>query len=184
LIEVPTHAPAFAFLDPEGAELEWATVRAIAKHKSEARNKVEQLILLPTDMGFVRLLSLKRPLAPDFGRRVTEMFGTEAWHEIYERRRADKISAGEAREMYLRLYARGLRGVGYRHVQERQITREPSQPGGRGGPMYFLVHATDHDAGETIMGHCFDKKHLRPGEELGPGQLLHTPVVPRTRRDL
>lgn len=156
----------------------------IAEHKARSRNKVEQLILFPTDMGFVRLLSLRKPLDPDFATRVTAMFGTDAWQEIYLRRRRDEISAAEAREEYLRLYAQGLRRLGYRHVQERQITKEPTTPGGRGAPMYFLVHATDNEAGETIMGHCFDKKHLRPGEELGQQQLLHTPVAPRKRRDL
>jgi three-Cys-motif partner protein len=184
LDEVPGQAPAFAFLDPEGSELEWVTVRSIAEHKAQARNKIEQLILFPTDMGFVRLLSLRRPLDPDFAERVSAMFGSDAWREIYDRRRADRISAADAREMYLRLYARGLRALGYRHVQERQITKEASKPDGRGSPMYFLLHATDNDAGETIMSHCFDKKHLRPGEELGQAQLLHTPVVPRKRRDL
>lgn len=184
LARVPVVAPAFAFLDPEGSELEWGTVSAIAERKAQARNKIEQLILFPTDMGFVRLLSLRKPLDSGYARRVTAMFGTDDWHEIYDRRRADKISAAEAREHYLRLYARGLRQLGYRHVQERQITKEPTQAGGRGGPMYFLLHATDNDAGETIMSHCFDKKHLRPDEELGQAQLLHTPVTPRKRRNL
>jgi three-Cys-motif partner protein len=181
---VPVHAPAFAFLDPEGAELEWATVQAVAEHKATTRNKVEQLILFPTDMGFVRLLSLKKPLDRGYADRVTAMFGTDDWEAIYARRRADEIGAGKAREEYLRLYARGLRGLGYRHVQERQITKEPAKAGGRGSPMYFLLHATDSDAGESIMGHCFDKKHVRPREELGQAQLLHTPVMPRKRRDL
>lgn len=184
LAVVPPRAPAFAFLDPEGAELEWSTVQAIAAHKQGQRYKVEQLILFPTDMGFVRLLSLKKPLEPGYAERVTAMFGNDDWRDIYDRRRADSITAEQAREEYLQLYARGLRQLGYRHVQERQITKEPTRSGGRGGPMYFLLHATDNDAGETIMGHCFDKKHLRPGEELGQGQLLHTPVQRRKRRDL
>lgn len=48
--------------------------------------------------------------------------------------------------------------------------------------MYFLIHASDHDAGERIMGHCFDKKHIRPGEQLGQEGLFHVPVAPRLRR--
>ena len=185
LERVPRRAPAFAFLDPEGAELEWTTVRAIADHKGQQRYKVEQLILFPTDMGFVRLLSLREPLKQGFAERVTAMFGRDDWRSIFEQRRADRITPDQAREEYLRLYAHGLKEqLGYRHVQERQIRKEPANAGGRGAPMYFLVHATDNDAGETIMGHCFDKKHLRPGEELGQGQLLHTPVTPRQRRVL
>lgn len=45
LREVPVKAPAFAFLDPEGSELDWRTVQAIADHKRGHSNKVEQLIL-------------------------------------------------------------------------------------------------------------------------------------------
>jgi three-Cys-motif partner protein len=182
---VPRRAPAFAFLDPEGAELEWQTVRRVAEHKDPASTKIEQLILFPTDMGFVRLLSLDKPLDPGYAERVTAMFGNDDWRDIYERRRADQITAEQAREEYLRLYVRGLRDdLGYAYVQERQITKEPTRPGGRGAPMYFLVHATDKDAGERIMDHCFNKKHLRPDEERGQAAMFHTPVAPRRRRDL
>jgi three-Cys-motif partner protein len=44
---VPRDAPAFAFLDPEGSELAWTTVNAIAGHKPKSQRRVEQLILLP-----------------------------------------------------------------------------------------------------------------------------------------
>lgn len=55
LERIPRRAPAFAFLDPEGSELHWSTVEAIADHKcGHAKTKIEQLILFPVDMGFVR----------------------------------------------------------------------------------------------------------------------------------
>jgi hypothetical protein len=83
----------------------------------------------------------------------------------------------------VQLYAQGSRDLGYEHVQERQITK--AGRGGRGGgPMYFLMHASDHDAGERIMAHCFDKKHVRPEEQAGQEGLFHVPVVPRRRRVL
>ena len=182
LDRVPRLAPAFAFLDPEGSELEWETVRAISAYKRP--NRVEQLILLPTDTGFVRLLSLRQPLDPAYAARVTAMFGDDSWSATYERRRAAQISADQAREEYLALYAANLRRLGYQYVQERQITKEPASPGGRGAPMYFLLHATDIAAGNRIMGHCFDKKHLRPEEELGQLSLVTTPVAPRRRREV
>jgi three-Cys-motif partner protein len=44
LAPVPVRAPAFAFLDPEGSELEWPTVKTIAAHKhGHSPNKIEQL---------------------------------------------------------------------------------------------------------------------------------------------
>lgn len=181
LVLAARDTPAFAFLDPEGSELSWTTVQAIAQHKPKPHRKIEQLILLPTDMGFVRTLPLAKDLTEAAAAKITAMYGHDRWRDIYERRRAGKINAETARTEYVRLYAQGLRDLGYRHVQERQITKDGA--GGRAGsPMYFLMHASDHDAGERIMAHCFDKKHIRPGEQLGQGGLFHVPVAPRRRR--
>ncbi len=167
LTEVPTAAPAFAFLDPEGSELDWQTVEAVAAHKAHRRHKVEQLILFPTDMGFVRL-------APDHPELVTRIFGHEQWVEIFERRRAGQITADQARGEYVRLYAAGLRELGYGTVLDRQITNSS------GAPMYFMIFGTDHEAGERIMDHCFDRVRIRVQEELGQGTLF--PSAPRRKR--
>jgi three-Cys-motif partner protein len=166
---VPKQAPAFAFLDPEGSELDWRTVAAIAAHKQDRPNKVEQLILFPTDMGFVRL-------APDYPDKVTRIFGHDQWLSIFEARRAGKISADEARGQYVRMYADGLRGLGYGTVLDRQIATQSGQP------MYFLIYATDHDAGQRIMDHCFDAVKLRVVEELGQATLFPAASTPRRRR--
>jgi three-Cys-motif partner protein len=159
---VPGGAPAFAFVDPEGSELAWATVNAIAGHKPKPQRKVEQLILLPTDIGFVRTLPLEKHLSNTATAKITAIYGHDRWRATYERSRAGEINPEAARAEYVQLYAGGLRELGYEHVQERQITKD-----GAGGPMYFLIHASDHDAGERIMTHCFEKKHIRPGEQLG-----------------
>lgn len=167
---VPNRAPAFAFLDPEGSELEWETVEAIADHKrNHSPNKIEQLILFPTDMGFVRL-------APDHPELVTRIYGHDRWREIFERRIAGKITADEARGEYVRLYAEGLRGLGYATVLDRQITKANR------APMYFLIFATDHDAGERIMDSVFDQVRLRVNEELGQIALFKIQNSPRERR--
>jgi three-Cys-motif partner protein len=153
LDRVPRQAPAFAFLDPEGSELAWETIVAVFDHKRGERWKVEQLILFPTDMGFVRL-------APDHPDKVTNIFGHERWLEIFDARRSDQITADEARGAYVRLYADGLRQLGYETVLDRQITKANGQP------MYFLIFATDHDAGERIMDHCFDRVEVKLQETL------------------
>lgn len=167
---VPARAPAFAFLDPEGSELEWETVKAIADHKrGHSPNKIEQLILFPTDLGFVRL-------APDRPELVTRIYGHDRWREIFERRVADEISADEARGEYVRLYGEGLRELGYKTVLDRQITKA------NGAPMYFLVFATDNDTGERIMDSVFDQVRLRINEELGQARLFDIQNSPRERR--
>jgi three-Cys-motif partner protein len=166
---VPRRAPAFAFLDPEGSELEWQTVEAIAEHKrGHSPYKVEQLILFPTDMGFVRL-------APDHPELVTRIYGHDRWKEIYERRSTNRITAQQARGEYVRLYAEGFRKLDYRTVLDRQITKA------NGSPMYFLVFATDNDAGEKIMDWVFDRVRMRVNEELGQTTLFNMESGPRER---
>jgi three-Cys-motif partner protein len=167
---IPVKAPTFAFLDPEGSELDWQTVHAIADHKrGHSRTKIEQLILFPTDTGFMRL-------APERPEYVTRIFGNEDWMEIYERRVANKLSPDQARGLYVQLYGRGLRRLGYDVVLDRQITKDNGQP------MYFLIFATDHSAGERIMDHCFNQVRVRVAEELGQGQLFTLPEAPRRKR--
>jgi three-Cys-motif partner protein len=170
LARVPRRAPAFAFLDPEGSELDWATVEAIADHKrGHSPYKVEQLILFPTDMGFVRL-------APAHPEMVTRIFGHEEWKEIYARRSRGAIDADHARGEYVRMYADGLRRLGYRTVLDRQITK-PS-----GHPMYFLIFATDNDAGRSIMDSVFDQVKIRKQDELAQGSLFEMKTIPRRTR--
>lgn len=170
LAPVPTRAPAFAFLDPEGSELDWRTVEAVANHKrGHSHTKIEQLILFPTDTGFMRLT----PEHPDL---VTRIFGHEGWRSIFERRQSGELSADEARSAYVRLYANGLRQLGYATALDRQITKSNGQP------MYFLIFATDHGAGERIMDHCFNQVRIRVQEELGQGQLFPTKEATRRKR--
>lgn len=84
------------------------------------------------------------------------------------------MTADQARGEYVRLYASGLRKLGYRTVLDRQITK------GDLSPMYFLIFATDHEAGERIMNHCFDRVRIRVQEELGQTTLF--PSAPRRKR--
>jgi three-Cys-motif partner protein len=167
---VPRRAPAFAFLDPEGSELEWPTVEAIAEHKrGHSANKIEQLILLPTDMGFVRL-------APDHPELVTRIYGHDGWKDIYARRESGQINAEDARSEYVRMYAEGFKRLGYATVLDRQIKKSNGQP------MYFLIFATDNEAGEKIMDWVFDRVRLRVQEERGQTTLFDMESGPRKRR--
>lgn len=167
---IPRRAPAFAFLDPEGSELEWPTVEAIAEHKrGHSPNKIEQLILFPTDMGFVRL-------APDHPELVTRIYGHDGWKDIYARRESGQIGAEDARGEYVRMYAEGFKRLGYATVLDRQIKKANGQP------MYFLIFATDNDAGERIMDWVFDRVRLRVEEELGQTTLFDMESGPRKRR--
>lgn len=53
---LPRRFPAFAFLDPRGAELRWQTVEKLARHKSAGQTKIELFILFAYNQGLVRLM--------------------------------------------------------------------------------------------------------------------------------
>lgn len=143
--------PCFCLLDPEGAELAWDTVSAIAGFR-RGKNKVEQLILLPTHTGFIRMLVVDGTVPDWAAEKLTRMYGNERWKEIHRRRVDGVITTDAATTEYVRLYADGLRNLGYSWVLDREIRDR-----GFEGPLrYFLLFATDHDAGYHIMDHIFD----------------------------
>lgn len=170
LESIPRQAPSFAFLDPEGSELDWRTVEAVADHKrGYSRTKIEQLILF-SDAGVSRL-------AGEFPEYVTRVFGHEAWTEIRDRRERQELTAEEARTAYVQMYAEGLkRDLGYENVIERQIQTP------RGLPMCFLIFASDHHAGHDIMDNRFDRVRLDDQVARGQGTIFQLPAAPRRRR--
>jgi three-Cys-motif partner protein len=169
LAEIPTWAPTFAFLDPEGSELDWETVSAIARHKEGQKYKAEQLILF-SDTGVSRL-------ADEYPAYVTRVFGHERWESIRDERKTGLLTADQSRTAYIQMYADGLKTeLGYLYVDERQIEKPDRRP------MYFLVFASDHPAGRNIMDNRFDKVRLNQQEELGQGALFDQPSAPRRRR--
>jgi len=159
-------APTFAFLDPDGMELEWRTLKALADHKRGYRSstspkpefKVEMWMLFPS-AGIMRTLSYRsdRVSRKDFD-RATRLFGSEEWRPIYERRRDGELTAADAREEYVNLMRwrleRALR-FGKAHAFEVQYSR---------GPLYHMIFATDHPAGTEIMTSIYNKAAERRRE--------------------
>lgn len=97
-------APTFAFLDPDGMELAWSTLRALAGHKKGYRTgadkpeyKVELWMLFPSG-GLVRTLALEEEkLTASDERRATRLFGDESWRPIYGRRLEGRLAGADAR---------------------------------------------------------------------------------------
>lgn len=157
-------APTFAFLDPDGMELAWSTIQALADHKRGYRApaspkpeyKTELWMLFPTS-GVVRTLALEREkLSTADQERATKLFGTEQWRSIYELRVSDEINAAEARDEYVNLMRWRLeRVLAYRstHAFEAKNTH--------GLPLYHMIFATDHDAGTRIMESIYAKAARR-----------------------
>lgn len=167
--------PALCVLDPEGFELNYSTIVEIAEVKR--RYKVEQLILFPTHMGFLRVLSKAGWLHEKTINDLTRMFGNDLWLEIYDRRIAGHITTDQATTEYVKLYAQGLRDCGYRHVLDRAITDR----GHAGRIRYFLLFATDHPTGDKIMDSVFNRA-ITSRDETGQQTLFD--IKPERRRRL
>jgi hypothetical protein len=106
----------------------------------------------------------------DYGRDV----GAPPW--CFRRPDPGQITAEQARSEYVRLYANGFTNPGYRTVLDRQITKA------NGTPMYFLIFATDNNAGERIVDWVFDRVRIRVNEQLGQTTLFDMESGPRERR--
>lgn len=145
-------APTFAFLDPDGMELHWDTIVALADHKRDQKFKVELWVLLNTP-GLMRVLRKD----PDELRQheeaiATRLFGNERWAAIQALRFDDDITPTEAREEFLNLFRWQLeRDLGYRSTHALEIKNL------RGQPLYHMVFATDNEAGDRIMSDLYNR---------------------------
>jgi three-Cys-motif partner protein len=152
-LNVDRHHPVLCVLDPEGADLEWSTIMGIADFKRGLPHKAEQLILLPTDAGFMRELPISSGAEPTWsGRDLDRIFGNTRWRRIYDARRAGNLTPDQARGAYVQLLADGIVDLGYGTVLVRPILRH----GRTGAVLYFMIFATDSEDGRTTMDRCFE----------------------------
>ncbi|WFE46369.1 three-Cys-motif partner protein TcmP [Verrucosispora sp. WMMD1129] len=143
-------APTFVLLDQQAAEIEWATLEALAKFKHRSRSKAELWLLFAPSMLPRGLASVDPEDAERFAKRVTAMFGTEVWRDAYEARQQGRLSAAELRDELLNLIRWRLENIlGYKATHSFQMKNT------RGADIYEMVFATDHDAGEKIMSHIY-----------------------------
>lgn len=155
--------PTFAFVDPNATEARWSLLKALAEFKGAKRYKAELFYLFSPQM-FQRLLRTKAELVRDEDRQtISDVFGTDEWQVIYDAKLSGKISAAEATSEYLNLMRWRLQTVlGYRWTHPIEMKNEA------GSPIYYMIFATDHDAGDRIMRHLFATaaaEHPRMREE-------------------
>jgi three-Cys-motif partner protein len=155
---VPSGAPCFCLLDPQGIELAWSTIQRISQIPGRKR-KPELLILFPLRMALLRLMTTQRAIRPEMSDRLDISFGSHEWATVHKARLDGQISPGEAQVQYLDEYCSGLRNLGYRWVRWKAITA-PRAPGLPRQEMYHLIFATDHDAGDKIMEDVFRRPYV------------------------
>jgi hypothetical protein len=120
-------------------------------HKQSGLSKVELWLLFPTPQ-FVRLLpqSSDREPRPQDVDRISRMFGTDRWLQIYMSQRLGEISAAEAREEYVNLMRWRLeRVLSYRWTHPLLVRNEANRP------IYTMIFATDNEAGTRIMSSLY-----------------------------
>jgi three-Cys-motif partner protein len=165
LATLPNKAPTFAFLDPDGLQVQWRTVRALADHKrawaeqpragGKPGTKVELWILFSTSaMGRLLGKHQAQSEARGFPERVARLYGgTGPWERVWQARREEEIASGEANLAYLRLYMDRLAELGYKHLLARPIHNTR-------GEFYVMVFATDDSTGSKLMDWAQEKKRV------------------------
>jgi three-Cys-motif partner protein len=145
-----TWYPTFAFLDPFGIELRWDTIRALADHKRERTYKVELFMLFATP-AIMRIAGLDPDKAvPDAGARLTGLFGCEGWRPIVDARRRRLIGGDQAREAFANVMRwRLVHDLGYQRTHVLEFKNS------RGAPLYHMLFASDHEAGDRIMANLY-----------------------------
>ncbi len=151
---LPRKAPTFAFLDPYASELDWQTVVKLARHKAHGFPKIELFILFAVDTAYLRLMpraSWKMRYQAVLDRVMPD---PEGWRRLYDRRAAGGYKPQEIRRAMLDEYVAGLRSLGYKWVPAPRLIFRSD-----GHPLYFLIFASDHKAGNDIMEWCL--KHVQ-----------------------
>lgn len=145
-------APTFAFLDQHAAEIRWSTLEALAAFKRPEKTKAELWFLFAPSMLPRGLASKDDGARQRFAHRVTDMYGTDEWEIAYRDRRAGTLSPERLRDELLNLMRWRIEKIlGYK------ATHSFGLRSATGTPLYEMIFATDHDAGERIMSHLYRK---------------------------
>jgi three-Cys-motif partner protein len=140
--------PCLCLLDPEGLEVDWATIEALSRFRV-GRFRTELFILFDDD-GVSRVMPTYT-VDPGASPRIRRFWRDDRWRGVLERRQSGTLTSYQARRAYLDIYIQDLRALGYKYLLTRQIRSR-----GREGPIqYHLVFATDNNTGQEIMEWCF-----------------------------
>ena len=130
----------FCLLDQRTFECHWATLEALAHHRTTGY-KIELLYFLP--VGW-----LGRALKNQQDRQVIRQ-----WWGRDDEERLRQMHHSELRELVEQRFREEL---GYRSVKGRPIFATPQ--GGR--TMYYLIHATDHPEAPLLMYRAYNHTTL------------------------
>lgn len=136
LAQIPDMAPTLFFLDPEGLELEFETVRQISR-----RTKSDLFILI-SGSGVTRNL-----YSPSAEKALTRFYGNEDWKEARRQYDEGEYAADRRRfEVFTDLYLSQLKDVGFNVVNRYLIARNS-----RNVALHALVFAIKSDKPQAAL---------------------------------
>lgn len=167
-------APAFAFIDPKGLDVEWSTLERLSRWRQDSKGrKVELWILLP-EPALARVLGLRGVRGETSAARLTRLYGRDDWVAIHQRRRSGEFSPEQTRLEFVNLLRwRLTNDLRYRTTHALTLGNVNNQP------VYTMVFATDTDAGDSIMRDVYN--HAKVHEI--PEMRSHALGVRATKRE-
>lgn len=155
---VPPRSPLTVFLDPQAFEVEWRTVEAVSRFRS---NRLTEMLILVNPTAVLRVLGAGGSTVDGAFRAFPPGSDLE---RIGEARRREEINPPRAKELIVDAFVDGLRELGYQDPISRAITRPGPNPFEVGGEVYHLVFATTVPAGNAIMESAFNRIYTNQAE--------------------
>ena len=154
---IPRSASSFALIDPPGyRKLRWSTIKKLGAHGSDWKgHKIDLLIILPLEMALLRNLT-----RPECQASITRLYGNRKWQEIKQKRLKGKIGPDEMRRQLVKLFKAGLRGLGYKYVEDFKPASPSSQP------FYHIILASDSKRGAKMISDAWGRERYLPCELL------------------
>lgn len=141
----------FCLLDQRTTECHWRTVKALASHRSEGY-KFELFYFLA--QGWMDR-SLKTRSTSAGVQEIRQWWGRDDWRSLQD------LSGWERAHTFADRFSSEL---GYEHARAYPIWGQDAE-GAPGRIMYFMIHATDHDAAPRLMRRAYENAVL-PGTGL------------------
>jgi len=149
-------APTFAFLDQQSTEVQWLTLQHLARHKRADKPKAELWLLCASGLLPRGLRFRTEAIDTSVADRMSSMFGTEIWTEALKATRENLLTGTEFRAELTNLMRWRLeQDLGYKTTLVFKVTNTA------GTGIFDMIFATDHWAGEKIMGDIYSRAMRR-----------------------
>jgi three-Cys-motif partner protein len=142
----------FCLLDQRTLECNWESVETIATHK-KGRNKIELFYFFPEGWINRTIHALKH----ERDKKLETWWGDSSWKELLTVQGVERANL---------VNKRFEKQFGYKNVNAFAIYERPH---GCGRVMYYMIHASDHDAAPVLMSRAYGKALdiIEPPEQLG-----------------